>query len=371
MSASVLCTSIPIISLKISGKGEKQQLTGRNNYTAHEQLPVLYLHAPQHGHEPTWRLLLHAIHLTSIFSSKCVSSRYRCILLADQAVHRPGFPLACPRAEAPVMAASPAAQRAQAPLVAATHLSAPGPVTPCHPVMRCAPVPQHGAERATGARGLMHWESVGTATQQRTDHTKKPPICSAQRTRGCSRGRPALPAAASAPAAALKPPYLELKAQTARIQRFLPLPPYQNTRKYHLGKGLKLAVYPQQGRCPYGLNHVLARSGKLGDAGLGVQSAPLSQHHDGDGVEKRQSHQELTALHILNPNLNEAGLAPVCHAPPVWHRAQGALHVRQEEPARLMRRAKALHQATQTIYWHFRESHMFGLVLFSLCHLSC
>ena len=50
------------------------------------------------------------------------------VYLAHHAMHWPGCPLACPRAEAAVLAASRAAQRAQAPLVPAAHLSAPGPV---------------------------------------------------------------------------------------------------------------------------------------------------------------------------------------------------------------------------------------------------
>lgn len=50
--------------------------------------------------------------------------------LAYQAVHWPGLLQALLGAEPPILAASPAAQRFEAPLMPATHLRAPGAVTP-------------------------------------------------------------------------------------------------------------------------------------------------------------------------------------------------------------------------------------------------
>ena len=58
-------------------------------------------------------------------ASSGTASQCCCSLLAHQPVHWPGFPQAHSRAEAPVAAASPAAQRAHTPLVPASHLSAP------------------------------------------------------------------------------------------------------------------------------------------------------------------------------------------------------------------------------------------------------
>ena len=83
-------------------------------------------------------IIPHAYHPPVVLAARCPLSHSRqlChtptvllqVFLAHQAMHCPGFPLACPRAEAAVLAASRAAQRAQAPLVPAAHLSAPGPV---------------------------------------------------------------------------------------------------------------------------------------------------------------------------------------------------------------------------------------------------
>ena len=58
------------------------------------------------------------------------TSQGYCILLANKAMHWPGLLQARPRAEPPVLAAATAAQRAQASLVPAYHVSAAAPVTP-------------------------------------------------------------------------------------------------------------------------------------------------------------------------------------------------------------------------------------------------
>ena len=71
-----------------------------------------------------------------------------CILFANQAVHRPGCPQALRRAESPVLAASPAAQRAQAPLMPATQLRAPAAIRGGGGLRRSSAVPhQSGVDR--------------------------------------------------------------------------------------------------------------------------------------------------------------------------------------------------------------------------------
>ena len=69
-------------------------------------------------------------HFSHTLATSCPCSMRLGPLLAHQAVHRPGLLLAFPGAEAPVLAASPAAQRAQAPLVPAAQLGAPAAITP-------------------------------------------------------------------------------------------------------------------------------------------------------------------------------------------------------------------------------------------------
>ena len=134
---------------------------------------------------------------------------------AHQAVHGPGFLLALPGTEAPMMAASPAAQRVDTPLMPATHIRAP------------VQFPPHRQLWHQLCPGELFWKpSCGRAANELTMKKNR-----YERTLGCSTGQLALQAAASAPAAALKLRLPQLKEQAALLEGHELPPPYQDDRQ--------------------------------------------------------------------------------------------------------------------------------------------
>ena len=164
------------------------------------------------------------------FASSAASSLCICRLLAHQAVHRPGLLQAGLRAEAPLLAASPAAQRAQAALVPSTHLCASGgstPPTSAHCFWLCLANLGSRLYREYGPQAIMLPCKAGQSRHRVGCSSHRPVLAEQWRTVGCSTGRPALPAASSAPPAAAQPPSPRLTAQAAAVEGLLLRPPCQ------------------------------------------------------------------------------------------------------------------------------------------------